>query len=167
MVVFFFSFVGHGCFYAISCSSGKGCSEQSVWIGISAWWSSPASWEACSDLTSKVRVLPFSSSLDWRIHPDPSAICSYLLPATPGASGVHPVSGRRAAQCGYTVLLNPGGDLVLRASYLACDVDSQVTFLRDPSTCFSFNGHLVFQSFMEFSSFPDVLVEFPPVQNHA
>ncbi|XP_048857335.1 uncharacterized protein LOC125724912 [Brienomyrus brachyistius] len=42
-----------------------------------------------------------------------------------GDSGVHPVSGRRAAQCGYTVLLNPAGDLVLRASYLACDVDSQ------------------------------------------
>ncbi|KAL4659909.1 hypothetical protein GN956_G196 [Arapaima gigas] len=44
---------------------------------------------------------------------------------TEGRSGVYPVSDKRAAQCGYTMLLDSRGDLVLRASYLACDVDTE------------------------------------------
>uniref|UniRef100_A0A8C9QP87 ZP domain-containing protein n=1 Tax=Scleropages formosus TaxID=113540 RepID=A0A8C9QP87_SCLFO len=45
---------------------------------------------------------------------------------TEGRSGVHTVSDQRAAICGYTMLLDSWGNLVLRASYLACDVDTRV-----------------------------------------
>ncbi|XP_018581739.2 zona pellucida protein AX 4 [Scleropages formosus] len=44
---------------------------------------------------------------------------------TEGRSGVHTVSDQRAAICGYTMLLDSWGNLVLRASYLACDVDTR------------------------------------------
>ncbi|KAJ8401735.1 hypothetical protein AAFF_G00377060, partial [Aldrovandia affinis] len=39
------------------------------------------------------------------------------------SSGMHSLSSRQAAECGYTMVLNSQGDLVLRASYLACYVD--------------------------------------------
>ncbi|KAL0993768.1 hypothetical protein UPYG_G00113710 [Umbra pygmaea] len=40
-------------------------------------------------------------------------------------SGVHTLSGQPAAECGYTVVLDSLGDLVLRASYLACHVENE------------------------------------------
>ncbi|XP_063059426.1 uncharacterized protein LOC134452774 [Engraulis encrasicolus] len=40
--------------------------------------------------------------------------------------GVHTITGAWAAECGYTVVRDPLGDLVLRASYLACHVENQV-----------------------------------------
>ncbi|XP_036436214.1 uncharacterized protein LOC118814624 [Colossoma macropomum] len=42
-----------------------------------------------------------------------------------GKSGVRPIEGQWAAECGYTVQLDSWGDLTLRASYLACAVDNQ------------------------------------------
>ncbi|XP_072548879.1 uncharacterized protein [Salminus brasiliensis] len=42
-----------------------------------------------------------------------------------GGSGVRPVSGQWAAECGYTLQLDSWGDLSLRISYLACAVENQ------------------------------------------
>ncbi|KAL7837873.1 hypothetical protein AOLI_G00262770 [Acnodon oligacanthus] len=42
-----------------------------------------------------------------------------------GESGVRPVDGQWAAECGYTLQLDPWGDLTLRVSYLGCAVDNQ------------------------------------------
>ncbi|XP_017544117.1 rhodopsin kinase GRK1b isoform X2 [Pygocentrus nattereri] len=42
-----------------------------------------------------------------------------------GESGVRPVDGQWAAECGYTLQRDSWGDLTLRASYLACTVDNQ------------------------------------------
>ncbi|KAG5284615.1 hypothetical protein AALO_G00028630 [Alosa alosa] len=39
--------------------------------------------------------------------------------------GTHAVTGSWAAECGYTMTLDLSGDLVLRASYLACHVENQ------------------------------------------
>ncbi|KAJ8342972.1 hypothetical protein SKAU_G00329000 [Synaphobranchus kaupii] len=38
-------------------------------------------------------------------------------------SGMHSLSSQQAAECGYTMVLDSQGDLVLRVSYLACYVD--------------------------------------------
>ncbi|CAB1315801.1 unnamed protein product [Coregonus sp. 'balchen'] len=46
-------------------------------------------------------------------------------PNQPDSSGVHTLSGQGAAECGYTMVLDSWGDLVLRASYLACHVDNE------------------------------------------
>ncbi|XP_035637239.1 uncharacterized protein LOC118390624 isoform X1 [Oncorhynchus keta] len=40
-------------------------------------------------------------------------------------SGAHTLSGQGAAECGYTMVLDSWGDLVLRASYLACHVHNE------------------------------------------
>ncbi|XP_055057000.2 uncharacterized protein [Misgurnus anguillicaudatus] len=42
-----------------------------------------------------------------------------------GGSEVHKVSGQWAAECGYTFVVDPWGDLELRVSYLACLVENQ------------------------------------------
>ncbi|XP_063043234.1 uncharacterized protein LOC134437667 isoform X2 [Engraulis encrasicolus] len=39
--------------------------------------------------------------------------------------GIHFLSGRQAAECGYSILHDHHGNLVLRVSYLACYVDSE------------------------------------------
>jgi hypothetical protein len=44
----------------------------------------------------------------------------------PDSSGAHTLSGQGAAECGYTMVLDSWGDLVLRASYLACYVHNEV-----------------------------------------
>ncbi|MCI4377373.1 hypothetical protein PGIGA_G00202940 [Pangasianodon gigas] len=41
------------------------------------------------------------------------------------STGVHFLSSQRAAECGYTVVLNHRGNLVFRASYLACYVENR------------------------------------------
>ena len=43
-----------------------------------------------------------------------------------GECGAHTLSGMGAAECGYTMVLDSWGDLVLRASYLACHVHNEV-----------------------------------------
>ncbi|XP_062373262.1 zona pellucida protein AX 4 [Sardina pilchardus] len=40
-------------------------------------------------------------------------------------TGIHLLSSQRAAECGYTILFDRHGNLVFRASYLACYVDSK------------------------------------------
>lgn len=39
-----------------------------------------------------------------------------------GLSRIHTLQGQQAAECGYTIVLDSKGDLVLRASFLACNV---------------------------------------------
>ncbi|XP_017565357.1 zona pellucida protein AX 4 [Pygocentrus nattereri] len=41
------------------------------------------------------------------------------------STGIHFLSSQRAAECGYTVVWNHHGDLVFRASYLACYVENR------------------------------------------
>ncbi|KAI4895748.1 hypothetical protein NFI96_024036, partial [Prochilodus magdalenae] len=41
------------------------------------------------------------------------------------SNGIHILSSQQAAECGYTVVLNHSGDLVFRASYLACYVENR------------------------------------------
>ncbi|KAL7875962.1 hypothetical protein AOLI_G00109250 [Acnodon oligacanthus] len=41
------------------------------------------------------------------------------------STGIHFLSSQRAAECGYTVVLNHHGDLVFQASYLACYVENR------------------------------------------
>ena len=52
-------------------------------------------------------------------------------PLSSDHQGVHFLSGRKATECGYTMLFNPHGDLVLRAAFLACHVNNQVNSI-DP-----------------------------------
>ncbi|XP_023688179.2 zona pellucida protein AX 4 isoform X1 [Paramormyrops kingsleyae] len=42
------------------------------------------------------------------------------------SSGVHYLSIKRAAECGYSIVFSAAGDLVLRASFLACHVNSKL-----------------------------------------
>uniref|UniRef100_A0AAY4EGB6 ZP domain-containing protein n=1 Tax=Denticeps clupeoides TaxID=299321 RepID=A0AAY4EGB6_9TELE len=41
------------------------------------------------------------------------------------SNGVHSLLGQHAVECGYNIVLDSRGDLVLRASYLACHVENQ------------------------------------------